>query len=322
MKEEIPDMTGYLIRRLGTAIIVVLGVTLMTFSMLHYIAPSPAIMQLGPKATPAAIKAYNHLNGYDRPVWQQFVTYVNQLLHGNFGWSYKNNQSVDAIFGERAPLSIFLSGTSLLISIVVALPLGIYQAVKRNSIGDVTATTLTFILYSMPLFLFALLLIDVFALQLHWVDPLIGGDQSLSGALAVPKDLILPLASLSLTNIASFSRYQRSSALDVLSQDYIKVARAKGLSERLVYMRHLIRNASLPMVTLIGLSLPALVAGNLLIEAVFNIDGLGLTFVNALQNYDYNILLGYTLATAILTVVGNLVADIALTISDPRIRLV
>ncbi len=315
-------MTGYLIRRLGTAIIVVLGVTLATFMMLHYIAPSPAIMQLGPKATPAAIKAYNHLNGYDRPVWRQFISYINQVVHGNFGWSYKNNQSVDAIFSERAPLSVFLSGTSLVISIVIALPLGIYQAVKRNSFGDVAATTLTFIFYSMPLFLFALLLVDVFALQLHWVDPLIGGNQSLSGALAVPKDLILPLVALSLTNIASFSRFQRSSALDVLAQDYIKVARAKGLSDRLVYSRHLIRNAALPMVTLIGLSIPALVAGNLLIENVFNIDGLGLTFINSLSNDDYNLLVGYTLLTAILTVVGNLIADIALTITDPRIRLV
>lgn len=315
-------MTGYLIRRLGTAIIVVLGVTLMTFLMLHIIAPSPGLMQLGPKAPPAAIKAFNHAAGYDKPIWQQFADYLDHLLHGNFGWSYKLNQSVDAVFNERGPLSIFLSGTSLVLSIVIALPLGIYQAVKRNSIGDVTATALTFIFYSMPLFLFALILVDIFALDLHWVSPLIGGNQSLSSALASPKNLILPLITLSLTNVASFSRFQRSAALDVLAQDYIKVARAKGLSDRLVYSRHLIRNASLPMVTLIGLSIPALVAGNLLIESVFNIDGLGLTFINSLTGDDYDVLVGYTLITAILTVVGNLVADIALSITDPRIRLV
>lgn len=315
-------MTGYLIRRLGTAIIVVLGVTLMTFLMLHIIAPSPGLMQLGPKAPPAAIKAFNHAAGYDKPIWQQFVDYLDHLLHGNFGWSYKLNQSVDAVFNERGPLSIFLSGTSLVLSIVIALPLGIYQAVKRNSVGDVSATALTFIFYSMPLFLFALILVDVFALDLKWVSPTISGDQSLSSALAVPKNLILPLITLSLTNVASFSRFQRSAALDVLAQDYIKVARAKGLSDRLVYSRHLIRNASLPMVTLIGLSIPALVAGNLLIESVFNIDGLGLTFINSLTGDDYDVLVGYTLITAILTVVGNLVADIALSITDPRIRLV
>ncbi|QMU67706.1 ABC transporter permease [Streptacidiphilus sp. P02-A3a] len=315
-------MTGYLIRRLGTAIIVVLGVTLMTFAMLHIIAPSPGLMQLGPKAPPAAIKAFNHQAGYDKPIWEQFLTYLGNLLHGNFGWSYKLNQSVDAIFSERGPLSIFLSGTSLVLSIVIALPLGIYQAVKRNSVGDITATALTFIFYSMPLFLFALVLVDLFALDLKWVSPTISGNQSLTQALEVPKNLILPLVTLSVTNIASFSRFQRSSALDVLAQDYIKVARAKGLSERMIYSRHLIRNASLPMVTLIGLSIPALVAGNLLIESVFNIDGLGLTFINSLTGDDYDVLVGYTLITAVLTVVGNLVADIALSLTDPRIRLV
>jgi peptide/nickel transport system permease protein len=321
MKEEIPDMTGYLIRRLGTAIVVVLGVTLMTFLMLHIVAPSPGLMQLGPKAQPAAIRAFNIQAGYDKPVWEQFFTYIGHLLQGNFGWSYKLNQSVSSLFTERAPLSVFLSGVSLVLSIVIALPLGIYQAVKRNSLGDVTATSAAFIFYSMPVFLFALLLIDVFSLQLHWVDPTIGG-QSLSGGLSKPQDLILPLASLALTNVASFSRFQRSSALDVLAQDYIKVARAKGLSERLVYSRHLVRNASLPMVTLIGLSIPALVAGNLLVEGVFNIDGLGLAFINSLNSDDYDVLIGYTMLTALLTVVGNLVADIALSVADPRIRLV
>jgi peptide/nickel transport system permease protein len=315
-------MAGYLIRRLATAIIVVLGITLVTFMMLHYIAPSPGQAVLGPKATPAAIHSYNHLHGFDRPWYEQFGTYINQLLHGNFGWSYKSNQSVNAIFAERAPLSAFLSGVSLILAILVALPLGIYQAVKRNSIGDVTATTVAFIFYSMPVFLVALILIQIFALNLNWVDPNVPQNQSLSGALGDAKDLILPIVSLATTAVAAYSRYQRSASLDVLAQDYIKVARAKGLADRLVYSRHLIRNASLPMITLIGLSLPILIAGNLLIEYAFNINGLGLMFVNALQNYDYNVLLSYTLLTAVLTVVGNLVADVALTISDPRIRLV
>jgi len=315
-------MTGYLIRRLGTAIIVVLGVCLMTFMMLHYISPSPGLEQLGPKAQPAAIAAFNKAHGYNLPVWEQFLRYINQLLHGDLGYSYKLNQSVNALFAEKAPLSAFLSGTSLLLAILIALPLGIFQAIKRNSVMDVTMTTVSFILYSMPVFLFALLLIDVFALDLHWVDPTVGGNQSLTGALSNWKDLLLPIASLSITQVASFSRYQRSAALDVLAQDYIKVARAKGLSERLVYSRHMVRNSTLPLITLIGLSIPALVAGNLLIEFAFNISGLGLLFVSGLNSDDYSILLGYTLITAVLTVIGNLVADVCLTISDPRIRLV
>ncbi len=315
-------MAGYLIRRLATAIVVVLGITLVTFLMLHIVAPSPGQTVLGPKGTPAAIRAYNHLNGFDRPWYAQFGTYLNHLLHGNLGWSYKSNQSVNAIFGERAPLSAFLSGASLIVAIAIAMPLGIFQAVKRNTIGDITATTTAFVFYSMPVFLVALIMIQVFALSLNWVDPTVPQNQTLSGALSQFKDLILPIAALATTAVASYSRYQRSASLDVLAQDYIKVARAKGLSERLVYSRHLVRNASLPMITLIGLSLPILIAGNLLIEYAFNINGLGLTFVNALAGDDYNVLLSYTLLTAVLTVVGNLIADVALTISDPRIRLV
>ncbi|MEU6172179.1 ABC transporter permease [Streptantibioticus parmotrematis] len=315
-------MTGYLIRRLGTAIIVVLGIILVTFLMLHIVAPSPAQTVLGPKATPAAISAWNHTNGFDRPWYSQFGTYLNNLLHGNLGWSYKLNQTVDSLFKEKAPLSGFLSLTSLVVAIAVAMPLGIFQAVKRNSFGDVSATTLAFVFYSMPVFLVALLLIQVFALSLGWVDANVPQDQSLSGALAHFKDLILPIVALATTAVASYSRYQRSSSLDVLAQDYIKVARAKGLSERLVFSRHLVRNASLPMITLIGLSLPVLIGGNVLIEYAFNINGLGLMFVNALSNDDYNVLMAYTLLTAILTVIGNLVADVCLTLSDPRIKLV
>lgn len=315
-------MAGYLIRRLATAIVVVLGITLVTFLMLHTIAPSPGQTVLGPKATHAAVQAYNHDHGFDRPWYSQFGTYLNHLLHGNLGWSYKSNQSVKAMFGERAPLSAFLSGASLLLAISIALPLGIFQAVKRNSVGDVTATTVAFIFYSMPTFLVALILIQVFSLSLGWVDANVSQNQSLGGALSQWQQLILPITALATTAVAAYSRYQRSASLDVLAQDFIKVARAKGLPDRLVYTRHLVRNASLPMITLIGLSLPILIAGNLLIEFAFNINGLGLMFINALQNDDYNVLLSYTLLTAVLTVVGNLVADIALTVSDPRIRLV
>lgn len=315
-------MAGHLIRRLSTAAIVVLGIVLVTFLMLHTVAPSPAVAVLGQKATPQAIAAWNHANGFDRPWYEQFWTYLDNLLHGNLGWSYKLNQTVDSLFAEKTPLSALLSLSSLLVAVAVALPLGIYQAIKRNTVGDVAATTLAFVFYSMPVFMVALLLIQLFALGLGWVDPTISQDQTLSGALAQWQDLILPIVSLSITSIAAFSRYQRSSALDVLAQDYIKVARAKGLSERLVHGRHLVRNSSLPMITLVGLSLPLLIGGNILIEYAFNINGLGLMFVNALQNDDYNVLMAYTLLTAILTVVGNLIADLLLSVSDPRIRLV
>jgi len=315
-------MTAYIVRRSLSAVIVIIGIALATFTMLQYIAPSPGRVALGVRATPQAVHDFNEAHGYLRGFWAQFLDYLNQLIHGDLGFSYILNQPVTSVLAERAPLSAFLSGTSLVLAIAIALPLGIYQAVKRNSIGDNVVTAVAFTLYSMPVFLFGVLLIQIFVFQLHWVNPNVPQSQTLSGALADFKDIILPIVALTATNVASYSRYQRSAALDVLAQDYIKVARSKGLPQRLVLLRHLVRNAILPMVTLIGLSIPLLLAGNLLIEALFNINGLGLLFVTSLQRQDFQVLLAYTLIGAVLTVVGNFVADIALTVADPRIRLV
>jgi len=314
-------MISYLIRRIITSVIVVIGVSIFIFILLHAIYPSPARDVLGLSARPAQINAWNKANGYDDPVIVQYLRYMNNLLHGNLGYSYVENQSVLALFQERVWRSVYLSGVSLLFAILIALPLGIYQAVKRNSIGDNVATSAAFILYSMPSFFLGLILIQVFALSF----PIFNFEASQSTSIwAVMGDwysMTLPIFTLALIEVAAFSRYQRSSAIDTLAQDYIKVARAKGLPERLVLWRHLVRNASLPMVTLIGLSLPALLAGNLIIESLFNYQGLGLLFYESLQKVDYPVMLAYTLAGAVLVVVGNLVADIALTVADPRIRL-
>jgi peptide/nickel transport system permease protein len=214
-----------------------------------------------------------------------------------------------------------LSGVSLVLAVVIAIPLGIAQAVKRNSPFDYIATGTSFTLYSMPIFFVSILLIAVFSLQLHWFPFEASQATSVIGVLKQPRSMVLPVLSLTVVSVASFSRYLRSSALDNLAQDYIKVARAKGLPERSVLLRHLIRNSSLPLITLVGLSIPDLLAGNLITEEVFNFKGLGLLFFSALQSEDYSILLAYTLLGGILVVVGNLVADVALSISDPRIRL-
>jgi len=315
-------MTGYLIRRLGMAIIIVLGIAAITFAMLHYLSPSPVYIVLGAKANPAAVISWNKLNGYDRSEAAQFVTYVWHLMHLNFGYSYKLDQSVSALFKENAGRSAYLSGAALVLSLLIAIPLGIAQAVKRNSVGDYSATTLNFVLYSMPSFFLGLILIQLFALDLHIFPPTVSDSiTSTWGAVTHPNQLLLPIVTLTAINVASFSRYMRSSALDNLAQDYIRLARAKGLSERTVLFRHLLRNACLPMITLIGLSIPSLLAGNLLIEVLFNYPGLGLLFFNALGNEDYNILLAYTILGGILTVLGNLIADIAITVADPRVRL-
>jgi peptide/nickel transport system permease protein len=311
----------YLLRRVGTSIVVVLGVSIFVFFLLHVIYPSPAIDVLGPHASPASIDAWNREHGFDDPWLVQYLHYMNNLLHGNLGYSFKANQTVAALFQGRLARSVYLSGISLLLAVVIAVPLGIYQAVRRNTLGDNVATSLAFVTYATPVFLLGLILIQVFALSFPIFNYEASQSMSVWAVMGDWYSMTLPIATLVLITVAGYSRYMRSSAMDALAQDYIKVARAKGLPERLVLLRHLVRNASLPMITLIGLSIPLLLVGNLIVETLFNYQGLGLLFYNSLQTVDYPVLLAYTLFGAILTVVGNLVADVALTVADPRIRL-
>jgi peptide/nickel transport system permease protein len=313
---------GYIIRRILIALVITIGIAAITFELLHLISGSPVHEVLGRGAKHAAILAWNKQHGYDRPLVAQFGTYLGHLVQLNFGYSYKLGQSVATLFKQDAGRSIYLSGSSLVLSLLIAMPIGIAQAVKRNSLGDYTVTTITFVLYAMPPFFLGIILIDVFALHLHIFPPLAPSSlTSTLGAITHPRDYFLPILTLTAVNIAAFSRYMRSSTLDNLAQDYIRLARAKGLSQRAVLYRHLLRNACLPMIVLVGLSIPDLLAGNLLVEVLFNIQGLGLLFFNALQNGDYPILLAYTVLGGILTVLGNLMADIAVTVADPRIRI-
>ena len=315
-------MLGYIVRRLFIAIFVVIGVAAITFALLHLLSPSPAFIVLGTKATHEAIAIWDKQHGYDRSELAQFLSYLGNLAHLNFGFSYKTNQSVSALFKENAGRSIYLSGAALVLSLIIAVPLGVLQAVKRNSPADYAATALNFTLYSMPSFFLGLILIQVFALDLNIFPPGVSSNITTTwGAITHPKQLFLPIITLAALNVASYSRYMRSSTLDELAQDYIRLARAKGLSERAVLLRHLLRNASLAMITLVGLSIPYLVAGNLLIEVLFNYQGLGLLFYTAIGNEDYNVMLAYTLLGALLTVLGNLFADVAVTVADPRIRV-
>lgn len=314
-------MTAYLLRRLGTSIIVLIGISIFVYLLLHAIYPSPARAVLGLKANNAQINAWNQENGFSRPVIDQYLSYMNGLLHGNLGYSYSDNQTVASLFAERLARSIYLSGISLLLAILIALPLGIFQAAKRNSLGDSVLTSAAFILYSMPVFALGLILIQVFALSFPLFNFEASQSTSIWTVIGDWHSMFLPVLTLTLITVALFSRYMRSSSIDVLAQDYIKVARAKGLPERMVLLRHLVRNASLPMITLIGLSLPFLLAGNLITEYLFNYQGLGLLFYDSLGKEDYPVLLAYTLIGAVFVVVGNFVADIALTVADPRIRL-
>jgi peptide/nickel transport system permease protein len=235
-------MTGYIVRRLGEAIIVTLGVTLITFIMLHLLPGSLARDILGPRATPQAIAQFNHDNGLDRPVWYQYWLFLDKLLHGNLGYSFQFNRSVDSLLATELPRDLVLGGVSLILSVLIAIPVGIAQAVRRNRMVDHVGTGVSFLLYSMPQYAIALLLIQFLSISFHVFPAEAPQTTSAWGILSHPSALVLPVASLTLVTYAQFSRYMRSSAIDTLAQDYMRTARAKGLPERLVLSRHLLRN--------------------------------------------------------------------------------
>jgi peptide/nickel transport system permease protein len=313
-------VTGYILRRIGQAVIVLLGVTLLVFILQHLLPGSIARAIIGPRASAAQIAAFNREYGLDRPLPVQYFSFLDQVIHGNLGYSFKQNMSVDAIVLHDLPNDILLVGGSLVLALLIAIPLGIMQAVRRNQLTDYTATGVSFVLYSMPAYLLGLLLISVFAVNLRLLPAEAPQAPTITGVLSDPAGLVLPIATLTLVTCALFSRYMRSSAIENLAQDYIRTARAKGLGQMAVLSRHLLRNSLIPVVTLVGLSLPSILTFGLIVEQLFNFPGIGLAYYNAAVNGDYPVVFGVTVLVALATVLGNLFADVAYAVLDPRVR--
>ena len=313
-------MTGYILRRIGQAVIVLLGVTILVFILQHLLPGSIARAIIGPRASAAQLAAFNREYGLDRALPVQYFSFLNQVVHGNLGYSFKQNTSVDAIVLHDLPNDIVLVGTSLVLALLIAIPLGIAQAVRRNKLTDYTATGVSFLLYSMPAYLLGLLLISVFAVNLRLLPAEAPQEPTITGVLSDPAGLVLPIATLTLVTCALFSRYMRSSAIESLAQDYIRTARAKGLGQFAILSRHLLRNSLIPVVTLVGISLPGILTFGLIVEELFNFPGVGLAYFNAAVNSDYPVVFGVTVLVALATVAGSLFADIAYAILDPRVR--
>jgi peptide/nickel transport system permease protein len=314
-------MTWYIIRRLGQAVAVVIGVMILTFILLHLEPGSAARAVLGLKATPARVAIFDDTYGLNKPLIVQFFLYMKQLFQGNLGISFQLQQPVATLIAQRLPRDALLLGLSTVLALIIGVPMGIYQAVHHNDfVDDITAGT-WFTLYSAPDFLEAFLLIAVFCVQFHiFYATFPGGINSVWGVLSDWRALVLPVLVLSINSVAGFSQYQRSQAIQVLASEYIKVARAKGLPPRLVLTRHVLRNSLLPVVTLLGLSLPGIVAGAVIAESIFNFPGMGYLFWQSALAHDFPVMLGGTLIIGIATVLGNLAADICYAILDPRIR--
>jgi len=314
-------VTGYLIRRVGQAIVVVFGVVLLTFILSRIIPGGAARAALGPKATPLQIHTFNVANHYNVSIYQQFWIYCWDIVrHFYLGYSYKYNQSVVSLIEGRIPKTLVLVGLSTLFALIVAIPLGVLQVVRRNTPVDYILTGASFVGYAMPAFLLGELLILWFAIDLHWFQFEAPQSTSVIGILSDPAGLVLPIFSLAALTIAAFSRYMRSSMMEALTEDYIRTARAKGASPTRVLFRHALRNALIPIITLLGLTLPAIVGGAIITETVFNYPGMGLLTTNAATQNDVPLLIGTTFIAAIATVVGNLIADVLYAVVDPRVR--
>jgi peptide/nickel transport system permease protein len=317
-------LVAFLIRRVLQSIVVLLLVTMITFALMRMIPGNPAIAIMGPSAyrNPQAVAQFNKIYGFDLPWYQQYFLWLGHLVRGDLGFSWTLNQSVASLLANRLPKTIFLVGGATILALIFAIPIGVIQAVRRNKLADHMFNAFSTIFYATPVFLLSIILILVFAVKFPIFPPEGPQGEGLGVVITNFNALILPIVSVALLTVALFSRYMRSSVLDNLTEDYVRTARAKGASERRVLVRHVLRNSLIPIATLLGLSLPAILAGALITEAVFNYPGMGYLFYQSAQRQDYPVLLGFTVVVAAATVIGSLLADIAYAVLDPRVRYV
>jgi peptide/nickel transport system permease protein len=316
-------VSGYLVRRFVQSVVVVIGVMILTFLLLHMEPGSVAraILGNGVHVSQLRLAMFDSLYGLNKPLYAQFWLYVVQLFHGNMGVSYQSLQPVSTLIAQRLPRDAVLVGMSTLLALIIGIPTGVYQALHHNELADDVLAGTWFTLYAAPDFMEALLLIALLCVQFHVFPPAFpGGVTSVGGLFTNWRALVLPVVVLSINSVAGFSQYARSTAIQTLAEDYIRAARAKGLSERLVVIRHVLRNSLLPVITILGLSLPDIVAGALIAEAIFNFPGMGLLFWQSALAHDFPVMLGGTLIIGVATVLGNFAADIAYSVLDPRIR--
>lgn len=298
------------------------GITALSFLLMHIIPGGPAVVMLGDKATPQLIAQINRSLGLDKPLYVQYAIWLWHLLHGNFGYSYTYHQNVISLIVENLPRTLILVVVAITLSHIVAIGLGVIQAIRREKIVDNLITIVVYFLYSMPTFWLGMILISIFSINLHWLPSggVANSPEQNPTLLSELDHIVLPGVVLILVTIPGWSRYLRSSMIETLIQDYIRTAHAKGLKRSQVLLKHALRNSLLPLVTLAGMSVPSLFSGALIIEMIFNYPGMGLLFWNAAQNRDYPILLGIVTLVGVMTIVGNLLADCVYSVLDPRIK--
>ena len=314
-------MGKYILKRILIAIPVLIGITLIDYAIMC-LAGSPLEMLKGPRISDAALQAKEIAAGLDKPLIVQYFVWLFQLLQGNLGYSMKSYEPVGAMIGSHIGPTLLLMGASLTLSLLIAVPAGIYSAVKQYSKGDYAVVTASFIGSSIPSFFLALILIYIFTVKLGILPS--GGMNTLGmdGSVAdTIRHMVLPVTVLAVSLAGSNIRYIRSSFLEILQQDYLRTARAKGIGYKRVIWKHAMRNALLPIVTVIGMQIPMLCGGAVIIEQVFSWPGLGLMTMTAIMGRDYPVIMGVCLLSAVVVLVSNLITDILYALVDPTIQL-
>jgi peptide/nickel transport system permease protein len=322
-------MVNYITRRLIGMIPVLLGITLITFFVIHLSPGKPTRLQaeMSPRMTLEARENIERILGLNGPIHVQYWQWLKKLSRLDMGRSFVDDRPVSVKIAERIPITISINVLSLLLIFLVAVPIGIASAVREGSAYDRVSTIFVFIGFAMPTFWLALLLMSLFGVHLGWLP--ISGITSmdydeynfLERMLDIIKHLALPVFVSAFVGLAGISRYMRTSMLEILNKDFVRTARAKGLPEKQVIYKHALKNALLPIVTIIGLSVPGLIGGSVIFESIYAIPGMGKLFYDSVMARDYPVIMGVLFIGAILTLIGNLIADVMYAYVDPRIRV-
>lgn len=321
-------MILYTLKRLGFSIPILLGITLITFGVMHLAPgrPTDALTDMNARVTAQARERLVKLYGLDKPWPVQYADWLKRIVRLDFGESFRDGRPVISKIAERLPATILLNICSLALILLVSIPLGVLSAIRRDTWLDKGLTVFVFAGYSVPTFWLALLLMIIFGIMLGWLP--ISGLHSLNfdelswsrQCLDVARHLILPVFITAFTGLAGMSRYVRNEMLEVIHQDYIRAARARGLGETQVIFRHALRNALIPVVTILGLSLPDMIGGGFIFETIFAYPGMGRLGYEAVMARDYPVIMGVGVIAAALTLLGNLLADLSYAWVDPRVR--
>ena len=319
-------MFRVIFHRLLIAIPVLFGISLLVFFLIQLQPGDPLVGMISPETTPEQKQEMLRQAGYLDPIWLQYLRWASRAMVGDFGYSLQSGAPVLTLIGERVFNTLLLAGSSLLITLIVALPLGIYLGLRRGTTVDIAVSLLSFVILSIPVFFIAILLVKVFAMNLRWFP--VSGVSTLGSHLTgfdhivdVAKHLVLPAVTLALGNIAIFSRYLRSSISELINQNFIKALFARGMRRSGVIYPHLLKNAAKPLITVVGMEIPALLSATLLTEIIFNWPGIGRLSFDAIQSRDFPLLMGIVLFLAVITLAINILADILYALADPRVRL-